>query len=227
MQLAEPLVDLDLPLEVGRQQGSEPGHGGGDVLQQRSDLVVGEHVELDGVHGGDECLHAVRDGGGGCGGGGRRGGVGRGAELDGGRDARLQEAVERGGAVEAVRLDEARDGDGAGERGGEGVELGDELEALRLVVGGGDEVADVGPLKLLRGLDDRVQVRVALQELPLALVVPQLHLHRRRPSGERIAEGARVSRRARVGGRGGGDRSGDWVGGSGEVRGAPCNLERF
>jgi hypothetical protein len=64
------------------------------------------------------------------GGGGRRGGVGRGADLDGGRDIRLKGAVER--AVEVVRLDEARDDGGAGERGGEGIERGDELEALRL-----------------------------------------------------------------------------------------------
>jgi hypothetical protein len=112
----------------------------------------------------------------------RRGGGG--AELDGGGHAGLHEAVERGGAVEAVGLHEARDGDDPGERGGEGVELRDELEAVGLVVGGGDEVAHVGALQLLRGPDDRVQVRQALQQLPLPLVVPQLHLlHRRRPAG--------------------------------------------
>jgi hypothetical protein len=209
MQLGEPLVHLDLALEVRRQHGAEPTHGGRKFLQQRANLVVGEHVEFDGVHSGDEALDALGNGGGGGRGGGRPGGRRRcgGAELDGGRDSRLEEAVERGGAVEAVRLDESRDGDDAGERGGEGVELGDELEALGLVVGGGDEVADVGALHLLRGPDDGVQVRVALQELPLSLVVPQLRLHRRRRalprslpslSGGRIA-GARVPGRAGLG----------------------------
>jgi hypothetical protein len=90
-------------------------------------------------------------------------------ELAGGWDPRLEEAVERGGTVEVVCLDEAQDGDDAGEQGGEGVELGDELEALGLVVSGGDEVADVGALQLLRRPDDGLQVRVALQELPLPL----------------------------------------------------------
>src|SRR3954464_11106925 len=98
MQLCEPLVHFDLPLEVGRQDGTKLPHGGGEVVEQGADLVVGEHVELDGVHGGDEALDALGDGGGGGRGGGRRGGGGGGgAELDGGGDAGLDEAVEGGG----------------------------------------------------------------------------------------------------------------------------------
>ena len=179
-------------------------------MEQGADLVVGELVELDGIHGGNKALDALGDGGRGRSRGGRRGRGRRSAELDGGGDARLHEAVEGGGAVEAVGLDEPGDGDDAGERGGEGVELGDELEALGRVVGGGDEVADVGALQLLRRLDDGVQVGEALQELPLPLVVPQLHLHLRRRrggplaslpsfslSGERIAVGLGFRRVAR------------------------------
>jgi hypothetical protein len=64
MQLGEPLVHLDLPLKVRRQHGAEPNHGGVEFLQQRADLVVGQHVEFDSVHGGDEALDALGDGSG-------------------------------------------------------------------------------------------------------------------------------------------------------------------
>ncbi|URE44163.1 Membrane-associated apoptosis protein [Musa troglodytarum] len=99
----EPITNLDAALEVRWEKTEEGVH-----------LVDGHHVELDGVHGRDEVLHAFSDGGG-------RGGRGRGcsgAVLDGCGDTGNKEAVEGSRGVEAVDLGEAIEGgDGAVEGG--------------------------------------------------------------------------------------------------------------
>ncbi|ONK75981.1 uncharacterized protein A4U43_C03F22590 [Asparagus officinalis] len=97
------------------------------------------------------------------------------------RDAETKEAVEGAGAVHPVGGGEAVERTGAAavwRQEAQGFELGDELQALGLVVGGGDEIADVGLLELLGGLDDRVEVGEAVVHLALSLVVPQLDLVR-------------------------------------------------
>ena len=48
----------------------------------------------------------------------------------------------------------------------------DEFLTLGVVVGRGDEVADVGLLELLGGFDDGVELREVLVRFALALVVP-------------------------------------------------------
>ncbi|CAL9144718.1 unnamed protein product [Musa hybrid cultivar] len=177
-EASEPVADLGAALEVrGEEAVAELCEGGGKVGEEGVDLVDGHHVELDGVHGGDEVLDALSNGGSGGSG---RGGAG-GAVLDGGRDAGDEEAIDAGGSVEAVGFGEAVEGgDGAAEGRVEGAELSDELEALGLVLGGRDEVAHVRLLQLVRGLDDGVQVGEAVVHIPLPLVPPQLHLLHRR-----------------------------------------------
>lgn len=139
-------------------------------------LIHGDHVELEGVHGGDEVLGALSNhGGGSCGSG---GGCGLQAMFHGGGHAGCDEAMKGGWAVNAVGFHKAiYRGDSAGEGRGEGAELGDKLEALGLVLGGTNEIPNVRFLQLLHRLEDRVKVCEAVIHLPFPLVVPKPDLH--------------------------------------------------
>ena len=60
---------------------------------------------------------------------------------------------------------------------GEVLELADEFSALEFVVGGGDEISDVGFFELFRGFDDGVELREVLECLPAFLVAPRHDFH--------------------------------------------------
>lgn len=112
-QLPDPLLHL-LPPLIFRRQDFQLVKRGREVRKQRVDLIHGNHIQLQSVHGGNEVLHALRHDGR------RRGSVSirGGPVLHGGGHPGSHEAVEGGGAVHFVGVGEALDaGDGVFERG--------------------------------------------------------------------------------------------------------------
>mmetsp|Transcript_71627 Transcript_71627/g.226240 ORF Transcript_71627/g.226240 Transcript_71627/m.226240 type:complete len:325 (+) Transcript_71627:158-1132(+) len=170
VEARHPLADLHLTLKVwGQLQhlALRCDH----VAEQRVDLVHRAHVELQRVHGRDHVLHRLRDARR------RRCLLPRRPVLQGGGHPRVHQARNGVRALHVVRVDKPQhvrhcvlQGDA------QGLVLGDQLLARRLILLVADGVAHVHPLQLLRGLDDGEEVGRVIVNLPLLLVLPQFQL---------------------------------------------------